>query len=62
MGGDMADITFSFDDEQTEAIFTASTPKGEEWLGSPEERVPLGSAKEYREAAEAEGLVVQNFP
>ena len=59
---DKADITYSSSDDQTEVIFSASTPKGEEWMGGPEVNVPVSEAVGYRQAAEAQGLVVTAFP
>jgi hypothetical protein len=58
----MADITFSFSDDQTEVVFSASTPKGEEWMEASELSVPTSEAKEFREDAEAAGLTVEKFP
>jgi hypothetical protein len=51
---DKADITFSMSEDQTEVIFSASTPKGEEWMGAPEVTVPTREAMEYRQEAEGE--------
>jgi hypothetical protein len=58
----MADITYSFSEDQTEVIFSASTPKGEEWMEAPEATVLTSEALEFRQEAEAAGLVVEKFP
>ncbi len=55
-----ADITYSPGGDLI--IFSACTKKGEEWMGAPEHSVPIPQAKEYREAAEADGLIVKPFP
>ena len=52
----MADITFSSSEDHSEVIFSASTPEGEDWMGTPQITMPAGDAKAYREAAEAEGV------
>jgi hypothetical protein len=56
------DITVSVDANAGEVTFSASTSKAEDWMGSPEETVPLAEAKAYRERAEAAGLTVASFP
>ena len=58
----MADITFSIDADAGETIFSASTPKGDKFLGSPELTVPNSEAKDYVEKAKSAGLVVVPFP
>jgi hypothetical protein len=56
-------MTFSMSDDQTEVIFSASTPQGEEWMGAPEVRKPVGDdALNYRQAAEDAGLIVVALP
>ena len=49
----MADITFAISDDQTEVVFSASTPRGEEWMGAPEVTRSVEDAPHYRQAAEA---------
>ncbi len=45
-----------------EVIFTAHTPKGEQWLGAHERRIPTGEALNFREAAKNAKLKVFEFP
>lgn len=56
----MPDITYSSEDGET--TFSASTAKGEQWMGGPEVVVPDSEAKEYIEAARSASLIVQAFP
>jgi hypothetical protein len=53
----MADITYSFSDDQSEAVFSAKTPKGEDWMKDSEITMPISEAKECIEAARSTGLV-----
>jgi hypothetical protein len=55
------DITYSTDEDASEVTFSASTAKGEQWMGGPEKTVPLTEAQAYRAAAEAEDLIVTPF-
>lgn len=57
----MADIKFSFSKNQSEVVFSAITPKGEEWMEESEITIPISDAKEYIEAARSVGLVVLMF-
>ena len=57
----MADITYSLSKDQSEAVFSANTPKGEEWMAEPETTMPISDAKEYIEAARSAGMVVLMF-
>jgi hypothetical protein len=58
----MADITYSFSDDQSEAVFSANTPKGEDWMEESQITMPISEAKECIEAARSAGLVVAMFP
>ncbi len=58
---EMADITFSMNDDQSQVIFSARTPKGEKRMGAPEVTIPVEKAQAYREAAQAAGLIVVPF-
>ena len=51
----MAHITYSISDEQTDVVFSASSTAGEDWMETPEVRVPVGQAQEYRQAAQEAG-------
>ena len=55
------DITYSTDEDASEVTFSASTAKGEQWMGGPEKTVSLTEAQAYRAAAEAEDLIVTPF-
>jgi hypothetical protein len=57
----MADITYSFSDDQSEAVFSANTPRGEGWMKDSEITMPISEAKECIEAARYAGLVVAMF-
>jgi hypothetical protein len=57
----MADITFSFSKNQSKAVFSANTPKGEEWMAESEITMPISDAKEYIESARSVGLIVLMF-
>jgi hypothetical protein len=58
----MVDITFATSEDMSEVVFSASTSKGEQWMGAPQVTKPLDEAKDYQELAEAEGLIVKPFP
>jgi hypothetical protein len=57
----MADITFSMSVGLSEVIFSARTPRGEQWMKAREVRRPVAEANAYREAARAAGLIVVAF-
>jgi hypothetical protein len=54
----VADITYAARPESGELIFSASTPKGEEWIGTPELTMSIAQAKTFRESAERDGLTI----
>jgi hypothetical protein len=58
----MADITCSPNEDQSEVIFSASTPEGEAFLQGPKLSVPLAGAAAFKKSAEAKGLTVEEFP
>jgi hypothetical protein len=58
----MADITFPMSEDQTEVIFSANTPRGEAWMGTPEVSIPVAEASDFRTSAEGAGLTVAAFP
>jgi hypothetical protein len=58
----VADITTSTSEGMDEVIFTADTPKGEQFLGERERRVPVSEAAALRTAALDAGLTVEPFP
>lgn len=59
----MADITWSTADEQRTVVFSASTPKGEEWMGLPEVKTTAGmEASRYIAAAQKVGLTIVPGP
>ena len=56
----MVDITYSI--EANKCKFAASTPAGETWIGKPEVTIPVEDARDYREAAQRAGLIVEPLP
>jgi hypothetical protein len=56
-----ADITTSPNEDHTEIIFTANTPKGDEWMGEHTITKPIEDALGYRDAAINAGLSVIAF-
>jgi len=56
----MVDITYSI--EANKCKFAANTPAGKTWMRKPEVTVAVEDARDYREAAQRAGLIVEPLP